>query len=146
MPALLNCLDAGLYGTGACRACRESLPHEVSVGVGVTVGQMHHITVMGQGEVEGKGVLGGTLPADHRALMVCNPTAYPKPSPALPQNRTSVYIIDMKPVHISVLYLVSSLNVAHDRTLQWRLEAAGIDEDVIHNQLQQAMQGGHRQR
>ena len=105
------------YGT-VCRACRESLPHEVSVGVGITVGQMHHVTIMGQGEVEGKGVLGGTLPADHRALVVCDPTAYPEPSPALPQNRTSIYITDMKPVRFVVLSLVSSLKVAPDRTFQ----------------------------
>ena len=94
------------------------MPHEVSVGIGITMGQMHHVTVMGQGEVEGKGVLGGTLPADHRALVVCNPTAYPKPSPALPQNRTSFYIADMEPVHFVVLSLASSLKVAPNRTLQ----------------------------
>lgn len=101
-----------------CKACRESLPHEVSVGVGITVGQMHHVTVMGHGEVEGKGVLGRTLPADHRTLVVCNPTAYPEPSPALPQITTSSHIADMKPVHVCLLSLASLLKVAHDRTLQ----------------------------
>lgn len=101
------------------------------------MGKMHHITVMGQGEVEGKGVLGGGLPADHRALVVCNPTAYPEPSPALPQNRTSSHIADMKPVHFVVLSLVSSLNVAPDRTLQKWLTVAGIHDDVICNLSQQ---------
>lgn len=95
------------YGT-VCRACRGGLPHEVSVGVGITVGQMHHITVMGQAEAEGKGVLWETLPANHRTLVVCNPTAYPKPSPTLPQNRTSCYIADMKPVHVVAGVLTES--------------------------------------
>ncbi len=40
----------------------------------------------------------------------------------------------MKPVHFVGLLLVSSLDVAHDRTLQKRLEAAGIDEYVIYSQ------------
>ena len=86
MPTLMNCLHAVLYGTvwHCMQGMQRSLPHEVSVGVGITVGKVHHVTVMGQGEVEGEGVLGGTLPADRRALMVCNPTAYPEPSPALP--------------------------------------------------------------
>ncbi len=77
---------------------------------------------MGQSEVEGEGVLGGTLPADHGALVVCDPTAYPEPSPALPQNRTSFSITDMKPVHTSVLSLVSLMDIAPDTTLQQRLQ------------------------
>lgn len=59
----------------------------MSVGVRVAVGEVDHIRVMGQGEAEGEGVLGGTLPACPRALVVAHPTPYPEPALTLPHSK-----------------------------------------------------------
>ena len=69
-----------------CAECRGS-PDEVSVRVRVAVGQVDHIRVMGQGKAEGEGVLGGTLPACPRALVVAHPTPYPEPPLTLPHSK-----------------------------------------------------------
>ena len=60
-----------------------TLPDEVGVGVRVAMSQVHHIIVMGKGECESKGVLGGSLPANHTALVVADAASNPEPTHTL---------------------------------------------------------------
>ena len=61
----------------------QILPDEMGVGVWVAMSQVHNFIIMGEGECESKGVLGGSLPANHAALVVADAASHPKPPPTL---------------------------------------------------------------
>ena len=56
------------------------LPDEMGVGVGVAMSQVHDIIIMGEGECESEGVLGGSLSANHVTLVVADAASNPIPT------------------------------------------------------------------
>ena len=55
----------------------------MGVGVGVAMRKVHNIVIMGEGECESKGVLGGSLPANHATVVVADAASNPEPTSTL---------------------------------------------------------------
>lgn len=61
----------------------RTVPDEMGVGVGVAMSQVHNIIVVREGKCKCEGVLLGSLPANHTALMVADAASHTQPTPTL---------------------------------------------------------------